>query len=164
MTTKKNLVKMMFMNILTAGTMFAFTACSDDSFESEVANNNNETNFVGGGNKIEKPLGLKFEDFITPNDVEILNDDTTMIAVSKAYADKMDIQNFVNHPLSIWQSKNELGFLRRATAQRMDGDKYILEVVPSGLGEIIQSGDVKLSTALYVNPSKAAATRSGEGA
>ena len=36
MTTKKNLVKMMFMNILTAGTMFAFTACSDDSFESEV--------------------------------------------------------------------------------------------------------------------------------
>ena len=164
MTTKNSLVKTMFMSILTAGTMFAFTACSDDSFESEVANNNNETNFVGGGNKIEKPLGLKFEDFITPNDVEILNDDTTMIAVSKAYADKMDIQNFVNHPLSIWQSKNELGFLRRATAQRLDGDKYILEVVPSGLGEIIQTGDVKLSTALYVDPSKAAATRSGEGA
>ena len=123
MTTKNSLVKTMFMSILTAGTMFAFTACSDDSFESEVANNNNETNFVGGGNKIEKPLALKFDDFITPNDVEILNDDTTMIAVSKAYADKMDIQNFVNHPLSIWHSKNELGYLRRATAQRQDGDK-----------------------------------------
>ena len=162
------LVKQVLMSTLTAG-MFAvsftaFTACSDDSFESEVANNNNETNFIGGSNKIEKPLALKFEDYITPNDVQILNDDTTLIAVSKAYADKINIQNFVNHPLSIWQSKNELGYLRRATAQRMDGDKYILEVVPSGLGEIIQSGDVKLSTALYVNPSKAAATRSGEGA
>ena len=159
------MVKTMFMNILTAG-IFAtvFTACSDEINENEVNNNHEASIATGGSNKIEKPLGLKFEDFITPNDVEILNDDTTMIAVSKAYADKMDIQNFVNHPLSIWQSKNELGFLRRATAQRLDGDKYILEVVPSGLGEIIQTGDVKLSTALYVDPSKAAATRSGEGA
>lgn len=167
MTTKKNLVKQVLMSTLTAGIFsFAFTACSEDSLESEVANNNgNATNFVSdGSNKIEKPIALKFEDFINPNDVVILNDDTTMIAVSKAYADKIDVQNFVNHPLSIWHSKNELGYLRRATAQRLDGDKYILEVVPSGLGEIIQSGDVKFSTALYVDHRKTAATRSGGSA
>ena len=30
MTTKKNLVKMMLMSILTAGTMMSFTACSKE--------------------------------------------------------------------------------------------------------------------------------------
>ena len=30
MTTKKNLVKMMLMSIVTAGTMMSFTACSSD--------------------------------------------------------------------------------------------------------------------------------------
>lgn len=42
MTTKKNLVNKMFMNILTAGIFgFVFTACSDD-----VINNNEQAQAV----------------------------------------------------------------------------------------------------------------------
>ena len=168
MTTKKNLVKSMFMNILTAGIFsfgFAFTACSaDDELLNEKPGDNDQVITAGENDGIKQPIALKFDDFITSNDVVILDADTTQIAVSKAYADKIGIQNFVNHPLSIWHSKEELGYLRRPIAQRKVGDKYILEVVPSGLGEIVQSGDLKLSTALYVDPSKAATTRSGLGA
>ena len=168
MTTKKNLVKSMFMNILTAGIFsfgFVFTACSaDDDLLNEFSADNDQVITAGENDGIKQPIALKFDDFITSNDVVILDADTTQIAVSKAYADKIGIQNFVNHPLSIWHSKEELGYLRRPIAQRKVGDKYILEVVPSGLGEIVQSGDLKLSTALYVDPSKAATTRSGLGA
>ena len=154
------LVKQVLMSTLTAG-MFAvsFTACSDDS-DLMSENNAADNGFIAGGSQLQKPIGLVYTDFINSNDVQILNADTTIISVNKAYADKMGITNFVNHPMGIWQSYKELAYLRRATTQRLEGDKYILNVVPSDLAEIVQDGEVKISTGLYLNPSKAASTRS----
>lgn len=163
MTTRKNLVKQVLMSTLTAG-LFAvsFTACSDELDNS--ANDVAESSRVAGANdELLNPLGLVYTDFINSNDVQILNDDTTMISVSKAYADKMGINNFVNHPMGIWQSLNEAAYLRRATSQRLSGDRYILNVVPSALGEIIQDGELKVNTALYVDPSKQVSTRAAGG-
>ena len=107
MTTKKFLVKQVLMSSLTAGIFaFGFSSCSDDDFESPV-NNNAADNAQVASNEdgIRKPYGLVYTDFINSNDVQILNADTTIISVSKAYADKMGITNFVNHPMGIWQTQ-----------------------------------------------------------
>ena len=147
------MVKQVLMSTLTAGMfVFAFTACSDDNMESPVNNADDNQASVSDGNGLKKALGLVYTDFINDNDVQILNDDTTMISVSKAYADKMGISDFVDHPMGIWQRKDERSYLRRAVAQRLDGDKYILNVVPSGLGEVLAGQEFELNTAIYVNP------------
>ena len=159
MTTKKNLAKKMFMNILTAGVFtVAFTACSDDVIDSDVTNGNEASIVADNNEKILKPLGLVYTDFINGNDVTILNSDTTQISVSKAYADKMGISDFVNHPMGIWDKKDNAAYLRRATEQRLEGDRYILKVKRSSIAEVSGGRDLTLNTGLYYNP-EAAATR-----
>ena len=165
MTTKKNLVNKMFMNILTAGVFcfgFAFTACSDDDLLSENLVDNSQEIKAADGEGIKRPVGLVYTDFFTPTDVQILNADTTQIAVSKALADKLGIKDFVSRPMGIWQSLEESPYLRRATAQKLEGDKYILTVVRSGLGEVLMGQDYELSTSIYVNPN-AGTTRGADG-
>lgn len=157
MTTKSklNLVKLMFLSVITA---LVFVACSDDTLDS--TNDNAATEMVSGSEKVKEAIGLVYNDFIDNNDVQILDADTTQIAVSKAYADKMGVSNFVNHPMGIWKSFEDRPFLRRATAQELVGDKYILTVIPSSIGEVVQGKDVTIQTSIYANPN-AGATRSG---
>ena len=62
MTTKKNLVKQMFMSILTAAIFsfsFVFTACSDDEF---VNNPEEGSNMIGNYANYE-PYGLTYHNF-----------------------------------------------------------------------------------------------------
>jgi len=152
MTTKKNLVKSMFMNILTAGIfVFAFTACSDDDIlTDEVVNPEMEQEYNG---PLLEPYGLSFYDFETTEDVTILNADTTQISVSKALADKLGIASFVGHPMGIWDLPEHRAYLRRATKEKLEGDRYILQVIPSSISEVLAGNDkeYKLSTELYVN-------------
>jgi hypothetical protein len=151
---KKNsiMVKSVLMSMLTAGIFtFGFTSCSDDdpmSIDSAAASQE----IISDGAGISKPIGLVYTDFITESDVQILNADTTEIAISKALADKKGITNFVNHPMGIWQGFDQRAYMRRATAQRLVGDKYILTVVRSGLGEVLANQDVELNTSIFVNP------------
>ena len=162
---KKNsiMVKQVLMSIITAGIFtFGFTSCSDDDpMSQDGAAANQEITSDGEG--ISKPIGLVYTDFITENDVQILNADTTEIAVSKALADKKGITNFVNHPMGIWQAFDQRAYLRRATAQRLVGDKYILTVVRSALGEVLANQDVELNTSIFVNPNAGANTRGAAG-
>ena len=88
MKMTKNLMKMILTSIVAAATVI-FTSCSDD------------LNEIGNGNNIQLPedaqtalleaYGLTYENFISENDVTILDADTTQISVSKAYAEKMGI-------------------------------------------------------------------------
>lgn len=162
MKAKKTLVRALLLNMLTAGIVATvFTGCSDDTYVNEASAP--QTDIVADENmKVENAVGLVFDDFINPNDVQILTSDTTTISVSKAYADKLGITNFVNHPLGIWQSYEERPYLRRPVSQRLVGDRYVLNVVPSGIGEIFQGQAVELNTTIFVNPE--ASTRGGNGA
>ena len=157
------LVKQVLMSTATVGLFAtAFTACSDEveTLDSQSAA---ATDFTAKANDpLLEPIGLVYNDFITPNDVEILNADTTEIAISKALADKKGITNFVNHPMGIWSDFNELSYLRRATSQKLVGDRYILKVVRSGIGEIVRNQDAEFNTKIFVNPS-ADKTRGGAG-
>ena len=164
---KKNsmMVKQVLMSILTAGVFsFGFTSCNKDDIpmnEESIAPVE-EIKALDGEEGIKKPIGLVYKDFITPNDVQILNADTTEIAISKALADKLGINDFVSHPMGIWQSQDERAYLRKPTAQRLVNDQYILTVVPSGLGEVLVGQDYELSTSIYVNPN-ASSTRGADG-
>ena len=154
MTTKKNLVKQVLMSTLTAGIFsfsFALTSCSDDDIlESGVTPPDMEQEYNG---PLQEPYGLSFYDFVASDDVTILNADTTQISVSKALADKMGIQSFVGHPMGIWDHPEHRAYLRRATKEKLEGDRYILNVIPSSIAEVLNGNDreYKLSTEVYVN-------------
>lgn len=154
MTTKKNLVKSMLMSAATAGIFsfsFVFTSCNDDDIlESGVTPPDMEQEYNG---PLQEPYGLSFYDFVASDDVTILNADTTQISVSKALADKMGIQSFLGHPMGIWDHPEHRAYLRRATKEKLEGDRYILQVTPSSIAEVLTGNDkeYKLSTELYVN-------------
>ena len=155
MTTKKNLVKQVLMSIVTAGIFsfsFSLASCSDD----ELVDNglgvetSHEQDYNG---PLLEPYGLSFYDFETTEDVMILNADTTQISVSKALADKLGIQSFLGHPMGIWDNPEHRAYLRRATKEKLEGDRYILNVIPSSIAEVLTGNDreYQLSTELYVN-------------
>lgn len=62
--------------------------------------------------------------------------------------------------MGIWDAKEDAAYLRRATEQRLVGDRYILKVVRSNIAEVIGNQDVTLNTRIYFNRN-ASATRSG---
>ena len=165
---KKNsiMVNKMFRNILTAGTIavamtFGFTACSDE-MEDEGAPANNASEQAGDYSQYE-PYGLTYQNFVTENDVQILNADTTQIAVSKKLADKLGITSFVNHPLGIWQGIDQLPYARKAKEERLEGDMYILTVAPATLAELIGDKAAQLNTSIYVdNNAQAVQTRAAD--
>ena len=147
MKTTKNLVKLMLMSIAAAATM-VFTACSDELNEID---GNNSQQPEGAQAALLEAYGLTYENFISESDVTILNADTTQISVSKAYADKMGITTFVGHPMGIWHKVEQLPYIRKATAEQLVGDRYILTVQPATIAEVIGDKKVQLNTGIYVN-------------
>ena len=162
MKTKKFLVKTMFMNILTAGVFaFAFTACSDDleSMDNKSMANDGTEEKVSQGELLD-PIALNYFDFNSAGDVMILNADTTKISISKALADKKGITSFVDHPMGIQEGEHIRPYHIRATKEILQGDRYVLDVVKSGIGEFLVN-PMTLSTEFYKNTS-ASTTRGGE--
>ena len=154
MKTTKNLVKMMLMSIVSTVT---FTACSDNL--NELGNENDSQQPEDAQTALLEAYGLTFENFITESDVTILDADTTQISVSRAYAEKMGIESFVGHPMGIWHRVEQLPYIRKATAEQLVGDRYILTVVPATVAEIIGDKKVTLNTGIYVNPDGGNVTR-----
>ena len=149
MKTKKFLVKSMFMNILTAGIFaFAFAACSDDL---EMGNNPYGETQSQGKETLLEAYGLTYQTFIDENDVQILDKDTTQLSISKAYADKLGITSFVNHPMGIWHNQSQLPYIRKAIAEQLVNGRYIVSVKPATLAEVIGDKKVNLQTDIYVN-------------
>ena len=156
------LVKQVLMSTLTVGIIaMSITACSDkDELLPESATAEGMEAAASQNDNPIQAYGFVYTDFITPNDIQILNADTTEIAISKALADKKGITNFVNHPMGIKQSFEDIPYLRRAIKQELVGDQYILTVVRAGVAEVLAGQNVELNTGIYVNPN-AGATRAG---
>ena len=116
--------------------------CSDDDDPTE-----------GDGSTAVPPIALTYHHFIAPDDVEILDADTTQIAVSKALADKLGITEFSGRPMAIWQKVNCLPYIRRATAERLEGDRYILTVDNSAsLADVLpENTELNFDTRIHVN-------------
>ena len=164
MTTKKNLVNLVLMSIVTVATSFSFTACSDDveTLDNAPAANNGTVENVSKGQLLE-PIALLSDSFITASDVMILNADTTKISVSKALADKLGIKSFVDHPMGVSEGEHIRPYHVRATKEILTGDRYILDVVHAGIAEFLDDKPVVLSTEFFKNPN-ASKTRGASSA
>ena len=164
MATKKNLVKSMLMSVATAGIFsfsFVFTSCNDDDIldsgtaEPVSAQQGDYSNY--------EPYGLTYHNFDSDNDVQILDADTTEIAVKKSLADKLGITNFENHPIGIWDSPSHMAYGRKGLKQELVGDTYIIKVGKVTTAELIGDKAAQISTDLYVNEdAQAVATRAAE--
>lgn len=137
----------------------SFTACTDNL----MADDNQPANNTEAQSELLEPYGLTYQNFISPSDVVILNADTTEISVSKELAEKLGITTFVNHPMGIWHKIEQLPYARKAIAERLVGDRYILTVEPASLAELIGEKEMQLNTGLYVNNDiqEGAVTRAG---
>lgn len=143
-----------FLSLLMMAAMLAttavFTACSSDD---DSPKNDPNVIIAGENDPLGKPIGLVYTDFLTPNDVTH-NADTTELSISKALADKKGITNFVNRPMGIWDDQQHRSYLRRATEQRLVGDRYVLKVVRSSIAEVTAGQEMQLNTKLYYNPGR----------
>lgn len=159
MNFKSNITKATAAFMFAATFAVAFTACTDDLMP--------ETGQPAPADephgKLMEAYGLTYQDFDSAADVVILNADTTEISVSKTLADKLGITSFVNHPLGIWHEISQLPYARKATAEQLVGDRYILTVEPATLAELIGERQVTLNTGFYVNDQvqQGAVTRAG---
>lgn len=99
----------------------------------------------------ENAQALNYFDFINPGDVEILNADTTQIRVSQAYLDKIKTKINKNDVLSIWRSIDTPPFIRKVSSVSANGKDALLTTTQGTLADLIEHGDFKLSTELFVN-------------
>jgi hypothetical protein len=148
------MVKQVLMSTLTAGTFafamaFGFTSCTDET--DSMSDNNNTQAPEGAKTELLEAYGLTFQNFINADDVVILDADTTKLSISKAYADKMGITSFVNHPMGIWQKMGCVPYIRKATGEELVGDRFIVDVVPATVAEVVGDKSVNLQTNIYVN-------------
>ena len=110
-----------------------------------------------------EPLVMTYEDFITPDDVQIVSNDTTKIAVSKAYAEKMGVTDFSNRAVTIWRTIGTIPFVRIITNATEENGKIVLTTTRGDFCDMFENLDLQLESDLYVNhdyvPTRA--TRSG---
>ena len=150
------------MLLVSISSTFTFTSCKDDVIEDNKKTNAVLTRGAGDGQGTKKTYGLSFKNFVTPSDVRILNADTTEISVNKALAEKLGITTFVGHAMGIWDDMSHLPYARKATAEKLVGDRYILTVVPATFAEIVGDNKVSITTAAYFNPNvQSGQTRAG---
>ena len=150
--TMKNFKTIAAMLLLSISSTFTFTSCKDDVIEDNKKTNAVLTRGAGDGQGYKKAYGLCFQNFVTPSDVRILNADTTEISVSKALAEKLGIQTFTGHAMGIWDDISHLPYARKATSEKLVGDRYILTVVPATFAELVGNTKVSLTTSAYFNP------------
>lgn len=145
------IVKQVLMSTLsTAIIAMSFASCTD---EADSINTNADSLSPSEGAKTEllEAYGLTYQNFDKADDVMIVDADTTQLSISKAYAEKMGIKSFVNHPMGVWHKKENLPYIIKATGEKVVGDRYIVDVVPATVAEIMGDKKVNLQTDIYVN-------------
>ena len=112
------------------------------------------------------PFAMTYEDFITPNDVQILSADTTRISVSSAYAKKVGIKYFKDRAVSIWRTIGTAPFIRIITDAQENNGEIILTTKRGEFCDMFENLDASLVSDLYVNQdyvaSRTTRNRAGE--
>ena len=99
----------------------------------------------------QAPIVMTYEDFITPDDVTILNSDTTKIAVSSSYAAKLGVTDFSNRAVTIWRTIGTIPFIRIITSAKVEKDRVVLTTERGEFCDMFENLDVSLETDLFIN-------------
>ena len=152
---RKNFLWMLAAILFCNLTAASLTACSSSDDDSPS----------GGGTtpEVEKPdttiLSLTYHNFIKPDDVTILDSDTTKLSVSKALIDKMGATQLKGRRLAVWQKVSRLPFFRGIVGAELSGDRYLLDLKRISLEEFMKGLSFKFRNNMYYN-SAASTTRS----
>ena len=160
---KKNILWMLAAILVCGLTVTALSACSSGGSDDDTPSGNTPEVPVPETPVVEKLdstiLSLTYHNFITPDDVTILNSDTTKLSVSKALIDKMGATQLKGRRLAVWQKVSKLPFYRGIVSAQLSGDRYLLDVKPIKIEEFLKGVSIKYKNDLYYN-SAAATTRS----
>ena len=126
-------------SLLMAAVMVFASACEKDSPDPEPP----ATNL--------SPLVMTYEDFITPDDVQIVSPDSTYISVSKAFVEKMGIDNFKNRPVTIWRTIGTVPFVRIITDSKEENGQVILTTKRGEFCDMFSDVEMSLETDIYVD-------------
>ena len=108
---------------LLAMAVFALSACTkEDGEDTRIPDTS--------------PFVMTYDDFISPNDVQIVSADTTCITVNKAYADKMGIRDFKDRPVTIWRTIGTIPFVRIIKDAQISNDVITLTTVKGELSDM----------------------------
>ena len=97
------------------------------------------------------PFAMTHEDFITPNDIQILSADTTRISVSSAYANKKGIKFFKDRAVTIWRTMGTVPFIRIITDAQESNGEIILTTRKGEFSDMFENLEASLVSDLYVN-------------
>lgn len=144
----KNNLKLLMLSALAF--LLVFTSCKKEGYSDDKPLQT-------------EPFAMVYEDFIAPDDVQIISADTTEISVSVEYADKIGVNNFDGRTVTIWRTIGTVPFIRIINSSEVDNDRIILKTVKGELADMFSDLEVSLDTDLYINydytPKKA--TRAG---
>lgn len=131
--------KFLKLSIIMTIAMVVMSACEKDSVDVDKTPEN------------MSPFVMTYEDFITPNDVQIISSDTTLISVSSAFADKIGLTEFKNRPVTIWRTIGTVPFVRIVTDAKFESDKIILTTTKGEFCDMFTELEVSLVSDLYIN-------------
>ena len=147
---KLNFLKFSF---IMAIAMVVMSACEKDSDDIKKPSENTT------------PFAMTYNEFITPEDVQIVSADTTCISVSAAYAKKMGITDFKDRAVTIWRTIGTVPFIRIITNAYEDGDKIILTTKRGEFCDMFTDTELSLISDIHVDmdyePTRV--TRAGTG-
>lgn len=158
--------KFLFLTALTLLSAVALTSCRDSKSDDVAKDVSNGLETVvkpidAKGNDLS-PIGLTYHSFASDNDVEILNSDTTEIAVSKELADRLNITVFKGRTMGIWQKINQLPYIRKVLDEELVDDRYILQVERGTVADVLGECNAEICTEMFVDKDKQASLRSAE--
>lgn len=139
--------KHFFFRVVAMVMAFAgFASCSDDGDP-----------LSGGDTTDADTIGIVFsyDKFLTPDDVQIVSSDTTVIAVSRAFVESQNIEVKKGRAVCIWRSINTVPFIRIIDDVRDDGAILTLTTSPGDMGDMWANLDIKMDTELYVDSTQA---------
>ena len=97
------------------------------------------------------PLVMTYEDFITPDDVQIVSPDSTYISVSAAFVEKMGIDNFKNRVVTIWRTIGTVPFVRIITDSKVENGEIILTTTRGEFSDMFSDAEFSIESDLYVD-------------
>lgn len=120
----------------------------------------------GGDGTGADSIGLVFsyDKFLTPDDVQIVSADTSVIAVSRAFLESQNIEVTPGRAVCIWRTINTEPFIRIVDGVRDDGTTLTLTTRSGDMGDMWADLDIKMDTELYVDSTVQSPPLRAEGA
>lgn len=124
----------------------SFTSCSSDEPGQNSPNTQDEIQ-VNQNVKV-----LSYENFSTPTDVTVNDNERTSISVSRSYLDSQNMSLTAGDVVCVWTAIDQEPFVRIIDQVSSDGGKTTFTSHAGSLADVIKDGTIDFSCEAYVNP------------